>query len=197
MDRTSCRSKVWSIYMVSWSCIEHVWTAAVQWQWLIYIYLHVCSLQHLLQVCASLTQDLLQTQWNVEPLPRWHVLLLALPPLCTSGGTTVPSYQPQHLPPTESLLLSSVMQGGTPVKCPTWLEMTGAHTHWMCKVKMVYIYTYNDTSPRDTSLLSIFLILSHLVLQSFYVSHILCTARISVPCNVVKENYIRALFLQS
>ena len=126
-------------HAVSWSCIEHVWTPAVQLA-MPYFYLHACSLQHPLQMCASLTQDLPQTQCNWEPLPCWDVLPLALPPLCTSGGTMVPSYQLQHLPPTESLLFSSVMQGGTPVQWQTWLEMTGVHTHWMFKVKMVYMY---------------------------------------------------------
>ena len=129
---------------------------------------YACSLQHPLQMCASLTQDLPQTQCNWEPLPRWDVLPLALHPLCTSGATMVPSYQLRHLPPTESLLLSSVMQGGSPVQWQTWLEMTGVYTHWMFKVKMVYMYL-NDTSPTDTNLLLILLISSHLFIHSFYV----------------------------
>lgn len=94
------------------------------------------------QMCASLPQDSPQTQCNWDTLPRWHVLPLALPPLSTNGATMVPPYQLQYFPPTQSLLLRSVMQGGTPVQCPTGQATAAEHTLCMCKVRThVYIHT--------------------------------------------------------
>ena len=54
----------------------------------------------------------------------------------------VPTYQLQHFPPTESLLLRSVMQGNIPVQCPTGQATAAEHTLCTSKVRThVYIHT--------------------------------------------------------
>ena len=58
----------------------------------------------------------------------------------------VPSKQPQHLPPTQSFLLRSVIQGRTPVQCPTGQATAAEHTLCTSKVRThVYIRTYVRT----------------------------------------------------